>query len=252
MAMRAWAWAFPAFFFLVGAFFAVLAFGSDRSEERLTFWIIAASFAGSSLLVAAVYLLFQRTFMRATRLMRSGKQAPAQVTRVDDTGVTVNQNPRIHLWLKVRPVGEPEFEVDGKRVVSRLSIPGVGSTVLIRYDPAHPEDFVFDTTATATGSTVFGADPASLEAAVRQALNAKGVMGALQDEAVQKTLTAAASGQSFVDLREYTHADTDAEQPQPAAPDPVEQIERLAKLRDSGAITEGEFIAAKTRLLSDL
>lgn len=177
--MRFWAWLFPGFFFVLGAFFAALAVRSDTSEERLTFWIMAASFVGSSLLIAAVALMIQRTVMRATRLIRTGSQK------------------------------------------------------------------------TATGATVFGGDPAALEAAVRQALGAKGVTGALQDEAVRKTLAAAASGQSLVDLREYTHEGADADQPQPA-PDPVEQIERLAKLRDSGAITEGEFIAAKTRLLSDL
>jgi hypothetical protein len=43
-------------------------------------------------------------------------------------------------------------------------------------------------------------------------------------------------------------------QPQPQAPpapgaDPVGQLERLAALRDSGAISDEEFAAAKARLL---
>lgn len=35
----------------------------------------------------------------------------------------------------------------------------------------------------------------------------------------------------------------------PPAPDPVEQLARLAKLRDSGAVTEEEFQAKKTEIL---
>jgi 2-methylcitrate dehydratase PrpD len=118
---------------------------------------------------------------------------------------------------------------------------------VIRYDPADPGSFVFDTGSAAGVTTALGADPAALEQAVRQALSAKGVTGALQAEAVRKTLAAAASGESVVDLREYTRPDEQAE-----SPDKVEQIERLARLRDSGAITEGEFTAAKTKLLSEL
>src|SRR5215217_8096000 len=38
-------------------------------------------------------------------------------------------------------------------------------------------------------------------------------------------------------------------QPAPAQSDPVDRLERLASLRDSGAITDDEFSAAKARLL---
>jgi hypothetical protein len=38
-------------------------------------------------------------------------------------------------------------------------------------------------------------------------------------------------------------------QPAPVQADPVAQLERLASLRDSGAITDDEFAAAKARLL---
>ena len=37
--------------------------------------------------------------------------------------------------------------------------------------------------------------------------------------------------------------------PPPAAPDPFEQIEKLAKLHDEGALTDEEFAAAKAKIL---
>jgi Short C-terminal domain len=241
--VRAWAFAFPLFFVGLGGAFAALAYADQPAGAALTFWIMAASFVGSGLLVLAVYLLIGRSVARAGRLRRTGKQAWATVERIEDTGVTVNDNPRVHLWLKVRPEGEREFEIEGKRVVSRLSIPPAGSSILIRYEPDDPGGFVFDDRAGA-GAPVA---PAGLEQAVRQALTAKGVTGARQDEAVRKALEGAAAGSSVVDLREYTQAD----EAEPAA-DPVEQLERLAKLRDSGVLSEGEFAVAKTKLLADL
>jgi hypothetical protein len=37
---------------------------------------------------------------------------------------------------------------------------------------------------------------------------------------------------------------------EPSAPDPIEQIERLARLRDQGIVTEEEFAAKKRQLLN--
>ena len=105
------------------------------------------------------------------------------------------------------------------------------------------------------------ADPTALEAAIRRALALKGVTGPLQDEAVEKALASTASGSSVIDLREYTQpgepvtedaARRESLEEQETAPDPVEQLERLAKLRDSGALSEGEFAVAKAKLLNDL
>lgn len=43
-----------------------------------------------------------------------------------------------------------------------------------------------------------------------------------------------------------------APRPAPAAPDPIEQIGRLAALRDQGVLTEEDFQAKKAQLLADL
>ena len=119
---------------------------------------------------------------------------------------------------------------------------------------ARSQSLVTSSSIVVEDGTGAGPDPEHLEQAVRQALAAKGVTGALQDEAVAKTLAAASSGERAVDLREYTRGEgfQEAGAEEAAAPDPVDQLERLAKLRDRGVISEGEFAAAKARLLSEL
>jgi hypothetical protein len=39
-------------------------------------------------------------------------------------------------------------------------------------------------------------------------------------------------------------------QPAPAAPDPLEELERLGKLRDQGVLTDAEFEAQKAKILA--
>jgi hypothetical protein len=68
----------------------------------------------------------------------------------------------------------------------------------------------------------------AIEQALRTALRAKGVTGAAQEEAVRKALAAAAAGETVIDLRD----DGAAEAREGLQPDPVEQLERLAALRD--------------------
>jgi hypothetical protein len=179
-----WAWGFPLFFAGIGVIFAVLAFLADPGDERLTFWIMAGSFTGSALVIAAVYALVARSVARA--------------------------QDRLGSWAQV-------VEVDGDGSTRRAAVP-------------QP-------------------DVTALERAVRQALAAKGVSGDLQEEAVRKTLAAAAAGRGVVDLREYTDGGADAGD---AGGDPVDRLERLAGLRDRGVLSEGEFAVAKAKLLSDL
>jgi Short C-terminal domain len=173
--VRVFSYAFPLFFIGLGIAFAVLAYLGEPAGASLTFWIMAASFVGSGLLVLLV-----------TRSAR--------------------------------------------RIAERT----VESSVVVS-----------------------SGDQDALEHALRQALTLKGVTGPLQDEAVQKALAAAASGASTVDLREYTrpgeaHAPAAVEPAEEPAADPVQQLERLAKLRDSGVLSEGEFAVAKAKLLADL
>ncbi len=92
---------------------------------------------------------------RKRRLEEAGVQAPAQVLSVQDTGVTVNNNPRVKLTLSVTPQdGSAAFQVSTKQTVSRVAIPRAGDGFMIKYDPDDHENFEF---IGATGSASDGA-----------------------------------------------------------------------------------------------
>lgn len=81
--------------------------------------------------------------MGQAELLYAGRRAPAVVLDVEDTGVTVNNDPRVRLRLRVEPEGDEPFEAERKVVVSRLAIPRVGERLEVAYDPADVEKLTF-------------------------------------------------------------------------------------------------------------
>jgi hypothetical protein len=122
------------------------------------------------------------------KILSEGVQARAVVINVQDTGMTINDNPRVKLTLQVTPEGQVPFQVVKKKTVSRVSIPRVGDEYLVRYDPAEASDVEFDTEA---ASQVNAAAEAKLaEAAAAQVpadLAANGILGRGSCVAVEKT-----------------------------------------------------------------
>jgi hypothetical protein len=79
---------------------------------------------------------------RAKRLEEAGVNATGQVISVRDTGMTINNNPRIALTLSVAPSdGSAPFEVGKKVTVSRVAIPRAGDAFVVRYDPDDHDNF---------------------------------------------------------------------------------------------------------------
>jgi Short C-terminal domain len=52
--------------------------------------------------------------------------------------------------------------------------------------------------------------------------------------------------------RQRMYGGGEAYSAEPAAPDPLEQLEKLAKLHEAGALTDEEFAAQKAKLLAKL
>ena len=77
------------------------------------------------------------------QLLLTGVRAPAEIVDVEDTGMTVNNSPRVRVRLRVRPDGGEPFELERKVVVSRVSIPRRGERVEVAYDPDDPSEFTF-------------------------------------------------------------------------------------------------------------
>lgn len=69
------------------------------------------------------------------RLLKQGKQAPATIEKVEDTRVTVNKNPKVRLFIKVKPEKEESFDAVVEMVVSRVDIPRRGDNVTVFYNP---------------------------------------------------------------------------------------------------------------------
>ena len=76
------------------------------------------------------------------RLKKSGKEAPATIEKVEDTNVTVNKNPKVRMYLKVKPKGEDPFDAVVEMVVSRVNIPRSGDDATVIYDPSNKNDII--------------------------------------------------------------------------------------------------------------
>lgn len=155
---------------------------------------------------------------RAMNLVETGATAVGTITAVRDTGVTMNDNPRIEMVFRLDPTdGSPALEATKKSTVSRVRIPQAGQRYPVFYDPADPQTFAF-------------VDGISDE-------NGRQLI-------LQKFGDAFGPDASGVGMVAMPATATEA------APDPIAQIERLQQLHASGALTDDEFAAQKQRILS--
>ncbi|HET9654174.1 MAG TPA: SHOCT domain-containing protein [Kineosporiaceae bacterium] len=169
----------------------------------------------------------------AEELRATGHPGTATVLSVRDTGVSVNDNPRVRLRLQVHPAdGSGDFEAELAVLVSRVSIPRAGDRYQVVYDPADRERLVLGDVQAGGGS--FAAQP-TMPAfppppAYPQPAEASG-------RPAPAWGTPDAAGQ------------TPADRPLPVET-VVDQLTKLDALRRSGALTEEEFQQQKARLLA--
>ncbi|MEA2493591.1 MAG: hypothetical protein QOJ29_1502 [Thermoleophilaceae bacterium] len=76
---------------------------------------------------------------QAFQLLQSGKRCQGTVMAVDDTGMTVNDNPRVKITVRAEPDGEPPFTIEKTTTVSRVKIPRIGDKCVVFYDAANPQ-----------------------------------------------------------------------------------------------------------------
>lgn len=96
------------------------------------------------LVVAApvpIALFLRRRARRRQELERLGARGIATVLAVGDTGVTINDDPRVRLRLRIEPAdGAEPFEADRAATVSRLAIPRAGDRYEVVYDGAERDE----------------------------------------------------------------------------------------------------------------
>jgi hypothetical protein len=160
--------------------------------------------------------LFKSKKKQAAELFESGQKGAGTVISVQDTGMTVNDNPRVKMVFRVEPIdGSPAFDATKTRTVSRIQIPRQGDRYPVWFDAEDPSGtwayaLVADDNGRATMRQLFGDA-------------AEGFVGM---NAPAPPAPAAAQGQ-----------------------DVVEQLKQLADLHSQGILTDDEFSAQKAKLL---
>jgi hypothetical protein len=137
--------------FLTMAASAVLAAwgpgNTGDSSARLGAGIVAGIFVPLGLAPLLAGGWGSRRGERARLLVESGSRCPGEVVSVDDTGITINNNPRVRMTVRAEPPGEPPFTIEKTVTVSRVRIPHVGERCTVFYDPAdreHKNGITFD------------------------------------------------------------------------------------------------------------
>ena len=150
---------------------------------------------------------------KAADLMTTGSRGVGTVVSVRDTGMTVNDNPRVEMVFRVEPLdGSPTMDLTKKTTVSRVEIPRQGDRYPVWYDPQDQDLWAYATIADETGRET-----------VRQ------MFGEAAETFVGMGTPAAPAGAGGQDV--------------------AAQLTQLADLKNQGLLTDEEFEAQKAKLL---
>ncbi|MCW3013088.1 MAG: hypothetical protein JWO02_180 [Solirubrobacterales bacterium] len=157
---------------------------------------------------------------QAQNLMATGTRAVGTITHVRDTGMTVNDNPRVSLTFRIEPLdGSPGFEGSKKATVSRVQVPQVGQRYPVWFDAADHSLFAYATVDDDNGR-------AQIAALFPGAFGADG-------SGVGMVAAAAPSAAT-------------------SATDVAERIRQLDVLKAAGVIDDAEYADQKARILAAL
>jgi len=149
----------------------------------------------------------------------------------------------MRLKLRVEPDGEPPFEAEFSQAFSG-NVPFTGWQCKVVYDPRDRTRIaVIEDSVTPPGLTHEQADRATAKRAeVMDAVNS-GHLAEYIEAQKAKALSGQLGGTVIVDGKLVSGGN----QPQPSV---VDQLAKLADLRDRGALTDAEFEAQKAKLLA--
>jgi len=168
--------------------------------------------------------MFGHKKKQAENLMATGSKAVGTITGVVDTGMTINDNPRVKISFQIEPLdGSPAFAAEKKATVSRVQIPQPGQRYPVWYDPADPQTFAYAIISDPSGR-------AQIAAMFGDAFGPNG-------EGVGQVAVAAPAAPAAA---------------APAGGDPLDQIKKLSELHAAGVLTDAEFDAQKAKLLASM
>ncbi len=199
-------------FVVVGAL-AFFAGGMAGGIVGGTFLMIGVIWAVVALGLRGFYGGMRKKRDAEKQLFETGTRAPATVESVETTGMVLNNiNQQIVLTLRVEPRGGAPFVHTRKMFVPFNGIPRTGDTIEVAYDPADPSRVALatDWRSDTAGGQLLVTAPTAAAAAPAPAPSG------------------AVTGTERV----------------------IEQLERLTKLKEEGALSESEFEAQKARVLA--
>ena len=76
-----------------------------------------------------------------SRLREKSRHARAEILELEDTGMTVNEDPVVQVLLQIQDSNKPPYQVKVKQLVSRLAVHHLskGGVVEVLIDPENPK-----------------------------------------------------------------------------------------------------------------
>jgi hypothetical protein len=156
---------------------------------------------------------------KARNLFETGSKGIGVVLSVRDTGVTMNDNPRVKMSFRIEPLdGSAPFDAEKTSTVSRVEIPRSGDRYAVWYDAADPTSWAYATIDDDQG-----------RAQIRQMFGEKA-----------ETLTGVGDPGGGVAVAA------------PPVADPLDRLKKLDELRDAGVLNDAEFQAKKAQILAEM
>jgi hypothetical protein len=190
-------------------------------------WVIVAMGVGGW------YSSIANRQMAEQQLFQTGERATAVIEGVEQTGMEINNQPQVYLTLRVQPRNGHEFIHQRKLVLPFGSVVQPGYLVDVAYDPANTDNVAIETDAR------YAATPPAQYIKTRPPGQQAAAAAPASPMAGMPMMNMPMGGASMGGMS------SDNGSP----PTLIEQIERLAKLRDAGALTEAEFQEQKANLL---
>jgi hypothetical protein len=200
--------------FIVVGLIALAGGGLGGGIVGSTFLLIGVIWALVAIGLRAFYGGMGKKRKAEQTLFETGTKAQATVESVQTTGMVLNNiNQQIILTLRIEPRGGSPFSYTRKMFVPFNGIPRTGDVIEVAYDPADQSKVALKTdwrSDTAGGNLLITQNPAAAAPA-----------------AAAVTTAPAESGSDHV----------------------IQQLERLTKLKEEGALSESEFAVQKAKVL---
>lgn len=208
---------FAALFMAIGGGALAIGFLGLMPDMPTFPWLFGGIFFASGLLPLFMGFVLRRSLAgkqaMAAELVASGRKGIGTIVEVRDTGVTINDNPRVVIRMRIAPLDNgPPVERSKTVTVSRVQIPRPGERFPAWFADNDPDKWMFATDMDETA-------PAEIRDMFARA-------------------RASGSGDAW-----GSGAAEDGEE------SPVEELARLSVLWKDGALTDAEFADAKARLL---